>query len=96
MARTLISETIDGFRVSLTNTGKLYVAYGSSPPVLRRWYENPVSRVPWIPKKRNFVALMRMRIRNGDFDDIKNPSQPKAGIVDGLPGPLPYAQPALT
>jgi len=95
MAKTVLTETIDGFRVSLTNTGKLYVAYGRSPLVQRHWYANPVSRAPWIPKKCNFVALMRVRIRNGDFDDIKAISQQPAQEApsgDAQPGD---AQPVL-
>jgi hypothetical protein len=82
MYTIVFNEVVDGFRFKLTTGGHLYVAFGSGPEVKRRWYQNPVSRAPWIPKKVNFVALMAVRVRMGEFNDLKsNPGLLSQGLV---------------
>ena len=66
------NEHVDDFHCRITKDGKLFLSYRKQPWVERDWYKSEGTNKPWFPKKRrSVVSLLKMSIRDGDYDDLK-------------------------
>jgi hypothetical protein len=65
------------YEVVLTKHGKLFVKKTDKSPFQEHpWYKNTNNKEPWIPQKRkSFVSLIKMSIREGDFIEALTESQ---------------------